>query len=240
MILKVMLVVGSVAVFGIGCVSATGNIAPSLPLNAGEFFLEQTRETHNADDFKLLHKDIWGYETELKHNHHKKLTVNTCADLVTSIDLGYEASQSADYGAVIIDYKICKSWQELSLFKPSHQSYLSVVNLDQNFAKRVPPQLALIISKDDERRLVVATNWDEMSHIVKVEAIDETSAIFVDNSGGSQRLNIRAKGDYNGDGIEDMLLSTSNTVEGGSYHSVDYFILTRLSSEASFTLLKQW
>jgi hypothetical protein len=73
-----------------------------------------------------------------------------------------------------------------------------------------------------------------------VEAIDETSAIFVDNSGGSQRLNIRAKGDYNGDGIEDMLLSTSNTVEGGSYHSVDYFILTRLSSEAPFTLLKQW
>jgi hypothetical protein len=193
MIIKVMLVVGSVAVFGIGCVSATGNIAPLLPLNAGEFFLEQTRETHNADDFKLLHKDIWGYETELKNNHHKKLTVNTCADLVASIDLGYEASQSADYGAVIIDYKICKSWQELSLFKPSHQSYLSVVNLDKNFTKRVP--LALIL---------------------------------------------RAKGDYNGDGIEDMLLSTSNTVEGGSYHSVDYFILTRLSSEASFTLLKQW
>jgi hypothetical protein len=240
MIIKVILVVGSVAIFGMSCVNATGNIAPLLPLSAGEFFLEQTREIHNADDFKLLRKDIWGYETALKHNHHEKLTVNTCEDLVASIDLGYEAAQSADYGAVMIDYKICKSWQELALFKPSRQSYLGVVHLDKNFAKRVPPQLALIISKDDERRLVVAKNWEQMSHIVQVEAIDETSAIFVDDSGGVQRLNIRAKGDYNGDGNEDMLLSTSNTVEGGSYHSVDYFILTRLSSGVPFTLLKQW
>ncbi|CAM4413514.1 hypothetical protein SHLI107390_15245 [Shewanella livingstonensis] len=37
MILKVMLVVGFVAVFGIGCVSATGNIAPSLSSDVGEF-----------------------------------------------------------------------------------------------------------------------------------------------------------------------------------------------------------
>ncbi|MBH0059394.1 hypothetical protein I6F65_20865 [Pseudoalteromonas sp. SWXJZ94C] len=106
--------------------------------------------------------------------------------------------------------------------------------------KKMPPELSLIISNDDERRLAKASSWEEMSHIKKVEPVNDDQAIYYDNSGGIQRLTIMAKGDYNQDGIEDIVLHMANAVERGSYSSSYGYVLTRLTADAPYTLIKQF
>jgi len=79
-----------------------------------------------------------------------------------------------------------------------------------------------------------------MSHIQKIVPVNDAQAIYYDNSGGIQRLTIMAKGDYNQDGIEDMVLYIENSVEGGDYYSSYSYIVTQLTADAPYTLIKQF
>ena len=62
---------------------------------------------------------------------------------------------------------------------------------------------------------------------------------YYDYSGSIQRLTLMAKGDYNGDGVEDQLLYMENSVEGGSYSSAKAYLITRMTADAPIKLLKE-
>ncbi|VAW73837.1 hypothetical protein MNBD_GAMMA10-1884, partial [hydrothermal vent metagenome] len=64
-------------------------------------------------------------------------------------------------------------------------------------------------------------------------------AIYYDSTGGIQRLTLMAKGDYNGDGIEDRLLFMENSVEEGSYSTEYFYIITRTVAGGPISLLKE-
>ena len=49
-----------------------------------------------------------------------------------------------------------------------------------------------------------------------------------------------AKGDYNADGIEDIVIEKENGVLSGSYSSSHGYVLTRMSEQALFTVLAKW
>ncbi|NMU87725.1 ATPase, partial [Vibrio parahaemolyticus] len=55
-----------------------------------------------------------------------------------------------------------------------------------------------------------------------------------------QVITVVAKGDYNADGIEDIVIEKENSVLSGSYSSSHGYVLTRMSEQASFTVLAEW
>ncbi|HHC6730894.1 TPA: ATPase, partial [Vibrio parahaemolyticus] len=59
-------------------------------------------------------------------------------------------------------------------------------------------------------------------------------------TGGFQVITVVAKGDYNADGIEDIVIEKENSVLSGSYSSSHGYVLTRMSEQASFTVLAEW
>ncbi|MEE1675023.1 hypothetical protein SNR37_000345 [Agarivorans aestuarii] len=240
MIKKILVTI--VTAISMGCVGSAQAIEPYFAKGIGfAYFFTENTEINNASDFGTLRKEKWSYPTDLKHSDNGKVEVYSCEDLVSKMDAGYTEAIASEYVNIQMQYKSCRMWHELVSFKSSQNSYLDPIDFNKEFAKQTPPQLGFIISKDDERRMIAANSWDDMSRITKVELNDtDGSAIFYDDTGGKQELWLRAKGDYNDDGIEDALFTMSNTVEGGSYHSVHYYVLTRLSPDAPYTLLKQW
>jgi hypothetical protein len=62
-------------------------------------------------------------------------------------------------------------------------------------------------------------------------------AVFVDSDGASQTLSVLARGDWNGDGIEDLMLKREISLEGGSYSAVGLALITRAVNADRYTLL---
>jgi len=58
-----------------------------------------------------------------------------------------------------------------------------------------------------------------------------------DVSGGTEGLRWLASGDFNHDGIEDLLISTYGTVAGGSYESLGLYVVGRESEGAPMKVL---
>ena len=48
-----------------------------------------------------------------------------------------------------------------------------------------------------------------------------------------------ARGDFDGDGVEDMLLSSSDAARGGSYRAVRMFVLTRRQPDGKVELVRE-
>jgi len=55
-----------------------------------------------------------------------------------------------------------------------------------------------------------------------------------------QELSLIARGDFNHDNIEDILLFAQNNVVGGSYVSFHLFWLTKEDADSPITLIKEY
>lgn len=223
-----------------GCV-ATSKIEPAfIKENSTYAFFDKQISLTEAKNFPSLETKRWSYEFELESPEGKLEKVETCEALTKKIKNGYQAFRYSEQKVVNARKLTCEMWRVMSKLTSSDISYVRGFEHSLNLPKTMPPELALIISKDDERNLAKANNWEEMSHVKKVEPLNKKQAIYYDNSGGIQKLTVMAKGDYNNDGIEDMVLDMSNSVEGGSYGSTYGYVVTRLVADAPYTLLKQF
>lgn len=225
-----------------GCAAtSSGAISPVFSGNNGtDAFFDQQLVIQQAEEFKVLETKVWSYEFDLKSPSEQHEIVETCSALTEKINAGYSALRAYEQVAVNARVLTCEIWRVLSLLKPASVSYLQSLKHGSALAEKMPAELALIISKDDERRLAKASSWQDMSQISKIEIINADQAVYYDNSGGIQRLTIRARGDYNQDGIEDAVLYMGNSVDGGSYSSTYGYIITKLAADAPYTLLKQF
>ncbi|MPW30310.1 ATPase [Agarivorans sp. B2Z047] len=226
----------------LGC--QTAGAEASIPVYFSEYnkstsFFMDAMTADTPADFIAMYESNWYFEASLKNNDEDSKNVSSCSDLVSSIKNGYTSLNSYEYGYIYASNHICKSWLELSKLSSAKKSFLGDVSFDKPFAKKAPPQLALVISNETVERLATAASWNEMFPVQRVESLSSEQAIFY-SEGSIQKLTLMAKGDYNNDGIEDILLYMENSVEGGSYSSVYAYVLTRLSPNAPYTLLKQW
>ena len=229
----------SATLISTGCATSTESIRPFYTEhNPVSSLLEVPIETLSNKDIQRMKVAKWSFEVELKKNGDVT-QLNSCETLLEANSAGYKAMSYREYSSYKAQILSCKVIADIGKLKPSHVSHIDAALLTDRLPDNAPPELALIISKDDERRLAKAESWQEISHIKKIEQLDEYQVIYYDNSGGIQKLALVAKGDYNQDGIEDVILYMENSVEGGSYSTDDAFIITRLSAQAPYTLLKQ-
>ena len=217
------------------------DIAPTYNLksNTRGLFIDPVTSDSLEQVNTLLNKQ-WYFTKVLTLDGKPDMDVNSCKTLLKAANENYKTT-NYQAESILKDFKkTCSTWRDMGQLTPSNKSFLSSFKHSLALPKQMPPELALIISNDDERRLAKASSWDEMSHIQKIVPVNDAQAIYYDNSGGIQRLTIMAKGDYNQDGIEDMVLYIENSVEGGDYYSSYNYIVTQLTADAPYTLIKQF
>jgi len=222
------------------CIGYTNKIEPYFSKsNGSESYFMRPVEPREAQGFTKLFNKNWYFSANIKHSVQGSKSVNNCKALTKKIESGYYAEKEYEHSFINAININCGVWYEMAKITSSKVSYISNIFSDSHFAEKAPPEFALIISRDDERRLAKAKSWQEMSKIQKVKKLNSDQAVYYDNSAGIQNLTLMAKGDYNQDGIEDAILYMENSVEGGSYSSTHAYIITRLAENAPYTLLKQ-
>jgi len=223
-----------------GCNAGAAGIDPYFNKeNQSAAFFDNALVLNSASDFLSALEKSWDYPTDLKHKKQGSKTVSSCQQLKQHISNGYTAAKAYEHSFVSAQSTICSMWESMGKFKPYKVSHLNKLSLNKNFATQAPARFALLISDEQAKKAEAASSWNDVSKIKKVTSHNELQSTYYDNTGGIQRLSLMAKGDYNGDGIEDQLLYMENSVEGGSYSSAKAYIITRISPDAPVKLIKE-
>ena len=237
--LNILLLIIS-ALLSSGCNADMLNIKPFFnPNNQSESFFEKPVAFNSESDFLAVQKKTWEYGADLKHKKSGNKVATNCQALKKFLKEGYTVAKEYEYGFVNVRVLICSMWNEMSTFKSYSVSYMNDLSLNKDFSIKAPARFALLISDEEIKKAESAKSWNSVSQIKKVEHVNDMQAIYYDNTGGIQRLTLMAKGDYNGDGIEDRLLFMENSVEGGSYSSEYVYIITRTKADGPIILLKE-
>ncbi|VAW73843.1 hypothetical protein MNBD_GAMMA10-1885, partial [hydrothermal vent metagenome] len=216
------------ALLSAGCNADKLKIKPFFnPNNNSDAFFQKPVVLNSANDFLTLHRKTWEFGgTDLKREKYGNKVAINCPTLKNLLNRGYTVVKAYKYKLVSAQSVICSMWKEMAAFKPYSISFMDNLSLNKAFATKAPARFALLISNEEIKKTGSASSWNSLSRISKVEPVSDLQAIYHDDSAGIQRLTLMAKGDYNDDGIEDWLLYMENSVEGGSYSSTAFYIIT--------------
>lgn len=194
----------------------------------------------SKENIEMRNSFDWGYELELRSASADTKSVSNCKDLANASSAGFTAAKAYEYGAFKAFLTQCQTWSEMAKLAASKRSYISKFKLDNSFPSLAPSTLAFVISNESAEKAKALLTWDEADHIQRTHVSSEVRAEYFDATDGFQVITIVAKGDYNADGIEDIVIEKENSVLSGSYSSSHGYVLTRMSEQALFKVLAEW
>jgi hypothetical protein len=171
-----------------------------------------------------------------------RVNVKSCAEL---FDVRKRALSPAGQDAAIYQGWALKCHAIRLLIDAARpkQDFLGDFSLDGNKVRALPAGMAFSISHDDERRVSdISRRKGLLGEYLKgatVEVIHSSAGRQVtikDADGGIQRLTVLARGDFDHDGIGDVLVAASNEVVGGDYRASYLFIVSRRAADGPLEL----
>lgn len=203
------------------------------------FFVREVAKP-SKENMQLRNSLDWGYELELRRASGDTKLVSNCKDFANASSAGFTAAKAYEYGAFKAYLTQCQTWSEMAKLAASKRSYISKFKLDDRFPTLAPSALAFVISNESAEKAKTLSTWDEADRIQRTQVASPVRAEYFDATDGFQVITIVAKGDYNADGIEDIVIEKENSVLSGSYSSSHGYVLTRMSEQALFTVLAEW
>jgi len=137
----------------------------------------------------------------------------------------------------------CLVLQELWSAKPARSSHLHDLPWDARVLTLLPPQLAISVSAESERAASAAAgrgqNWSDFDASVTAAAgAKGPDEIVVNGRGFLERLILWGRGDFNGDGLEDLLVQSLDALTEGTYRNTRLFVLTRRTADGPLSLVR--
>ena len=102
--------------------------------------------------------------------------------------------------------------------------------------------MAFQVSRDDQRKVAAIESAGGSlgkylgSATMKRSGEADDPRMILRDAGATQRLSLLARGDIDHDGIDDLLISTSNSLTDGSYHAAHLYVVSRLSDGGPMVL----
>jgi hypothetical protein len=160
-------------------------------------------------------------------------SAKNCAEGSSPSDRDVQAQKS-----ILVD---CFILQELRHATPSTVSHVAELSWDEHILPLLPPQLAINVSQEMLAKARAAAargeSWPDFDKTATAAA-DGEDQIVVQGNGFVERLILWGRGDFNGDGTEDLLVQSLDTLTGGSYRNTRLFILTRKTPHGKLTVVK--
>ncbi len=173
----------------------------------------------------------------------KKIEVKTCEDYLAARDLHYWPQSNRDR---LKEHRFrfrCESLRRIVEAKPSKESYLKDYVFHIASINELPPCVGGMGGVEGYRDSVdkamgTLTSWKSFSPQKTVVRADKDELVFQDKDEAITAM-FAVWGDFNGDGIEDVLALVATQPSGlnGSYKDFQAMALTRLKGERFFRAL---
>ncbi len=136
----------------------------------------------------------------------------------------------------------CLVLRELQRARPARRSYIQGLVWDEHVLSILPPELAISVSGEAKRAAQAAAShgktWAELDPSVSALA-KGTDRIVVSGRAFREQLILWGRGDFNGDGNEDLLVQSLDTLTEGTYRNTRLFVLTRNSADAPLSAVRE-
>jgi hypothetical protein len=175
------------------------------------------------------------HELTLINDQEDKHRVSTYRQYRALQDEGYYPATNWD---ILYQFRFtenCTSLELLKKAKPSKISYIADFNITDNPLQVLPPTLDLINTSYEiekaEEAIKQGKTWKEYDPTSTYTVKDAYSIhieTYEDTYGGNDiYITVQAWGDFNNDGIEDVLLLVTHYIKGASYRDCRHRLLTR-------------
>ena len=171
------------------------------------------------------------------------ITLESCGDYLDVADLEVRPVEGGT-AAVIFQARAldCQAVVLALAAQPAAVSHLRTLAFDETLPDELPWQVAMIVSGAEADR-IAAERPQAMWRDALFGPLTEFSSCGTwcgryGDPAGVQSVMLVARGDFDGDGIEDMLLGSSDAAKGGSYRAVRMFLLTRRERGGRVELIK--
>jgi len=171
----------------------------------------------------------------------KTREVGSCHSILAAYNDGFEAMVYSEHNTYIAIVKRCKAITIAIKMTPSNISYLNA-SLDKAAISELPTAIALITSTNERVSILADASLTTLNEVTPITGFAQVNdyKFKVQAIDGSQIMTILAKGDTNGDKIEDLLMLVRGAVEGGSYRATHLFVLSKQEKDGNWLLLAEY
>lgn len=159
----------------------------------------------------------------------RRVRTENCGQYTAAVRRGAEAATTFDITMEGFFIRTCGALHALAAVKPARTSHLDGARLLD--PQRLPVVLLPFVSPGEARDLYAASvaqrSIGDLAPGRAVLKEPAPHALIVDYDGMRRHYDAIARGDFDGDGIEDLLVSAATHALGGSFRSYDIFLMTR-------------
>jgi hypothetical protein len=154
--------------------------------------------------------------------------VRTCEEYARAKKNHWTAENNAQIATESYFIKGCDLIRVLLAARPSRVSYVADLTLDASALDVLPPSIGGLNDEGDGMKSAIAKGWSlkQYDPALKVEKSGNGRLVIADEM-SRYDLEIAGYGDFNGDGVEDVLMFQASYAVGGSMHIYEPVILTR-------------
>jgi hypothetical protein len=173
----------------------------------------------------------------------RKREIRTCADYERAKRNGWEDDANGYEHATESFFKdACDSLLLILAAKESRVSYVTGLRLNEASLDELPPSMSFAPIGEVEEKAAEAErqglSWKKFKPGLKI-LTKGANAVSVEEPGEARiNLEIKAFGDFNGDGVEDVLLIKSDRAIGGTFFAMYPVILSRLNPHARLKVVE--
>lgn len=218
----------------IGCNGAAQSSFNAMPVQWTEEFgmaglLQEEVAVDRQEDVVTLLEMPWYASIDVKAGGADGIkTLSSCSDYFLIQQLELHAKNEQERSALLELKVMCDATRLLSRATPAARSDIPARPLDAALPSKMPAAVALVTSQSEWERIrreSTSVLWGEVNGIRKVDQdTDHRSTYYSD--AGMQVLAELGRGDIDGDGREDILVSVKDTAQGGDYFNLRLFVLT--------------
>ena len=232
------------ALFGLICLTTLAFAGPVLAAADGPYpvWWSAELELDSLDQVEArLRRDLWpDFPEGLKLYKaqgagHVTAQARNCNSLIRLSEEGYYGGNSSNIGVQNYQRSICRAIALLGQAKPAFTSHLRDFVLNEEAVRYLPALVNLQPSCHSicqayfkNKRGVPLTDFED---IERVEVTNEDKLI-VWTPGWRVKMSLVARGDFNSDGLDDILLVSHGGATEGTYGTANLYVLTRDKSGA--------
>lgn len=177
--------------------------------------------------------------------HESPITLESCRDYLEVADRRVSPFGGGSFTFSLFQARAldCQAMVLALAAQPAAVSHLRTLAFDETLPDELPWQVAMIVSGAEAERIATGrpqATWREalFEPLTEYSSCGNYCGRYGD-PGQVQSVMLVARGDFDGDGIEDMLLGSSDAATGGSYRAVRMLLLTRRTPEAPVELIRE-
>lgn len=214
-------------------------------------YLEKPRKVKSQKDIHSMRFDQWHTKFDIisKTNNNSVISISTCDEYFSLQNGEWTNSYPHEYRLFMGFASMCQAAELISKAQPPKTSTLTYPLTGETLPQQLPAEVAFMDSSRYREELLQNPNiqtWPDVLLALESEITEYTSDgpdqfRFETDDGGVQRISILARGDFTGEGMEEILLRSHNYImEVTNSSFVGLFILRPDDSGDRFQLVREF